>query len=400
MSKVSRSCPNSRETSPLPADGTPIAYGSITDRMKRIIFLCDTVIKKTKSADVGNALTEIRKIAESERGKCCKCQGSDELKLRDDDHIMEIKKMVESSGRQINQLSMKLDKIGKDMSEGTEILCGKLDECRDLKGANAGYDSGGRKSYANAVKTISSSQTLVIKSSCEEKTSSDIEGSIKRKVNLKSLGIGIDGLKRSKVNKSVLIRVERVEHAEKLKEAINSITELEARDAEKRNPLVVFKGLLKGITEEDFNESLKMQNKHLDISESIKFKYKRKNRHSLLINIVCQVSVNTWRKLTEVGKVHVGFTRVTVENESPLVQCFKCLKFGHTQTHCNQDEWNCAKCGEKHDTRDCRATNNTPKCLNCAERGRDDHQHMALSYLCQVRKFYERLAIDSTNYRS
>lgn len=43
--------------------------------------------------------------------------------------------------------------------------------------------------------------------------------------------------------------------------------------------------------------------------------------------------------LNERGRVHVGFRSLRVVDNTPLLQCFKCLAFGHTSAKCGGALW-------------------------------------------------------------
>jgi hypothetical protein len=253
-------------------------------------------------------------------------------------------------------------------------------------------------SYAEITRASAQSHALVVRATDPEKSSDDIEGMIKKNINLKVLGMGVNRIRKSS-KKCLLMEVETEDQRELLKNEINGkLSELRAEDGKKKNPLVLFKGVVKGLTEQELNDSLVTQNRKLKVDEILKVKYRRRHRNSLLSNIVCQVSPLTWRILTEAGKVHIGYQSIDVENEIPLVQCFKCLAFGHTQVHCKRVDNVCAKCSEHHDTRNCSVTEERFKCVNCILRGRERVLHCATDRGCPIRLTFEKKSIEGTNY--
>jgi hypothetical protein len=325
-------------------------------------------------------------------------------------HLQELKACCSSQFASIlallGEVTGKLDEVlgdNKMLREKVDLL-----ECRlsainsapsyalKVKSMGVAMDPGGTSSYARAVS--GATHSLVVRSKDPLKTSEEIEGAIKKNINLKALKIGVDVIKRTS-KRSVIIGLPSRKNSEVLKQEIqNSFDGFEAEHGRKKDPLVVFRGVIKGVNEKDLNESLSTQNGSLKLEETIKIKYRKRHRNSLLTNIACQVSPKTWKALTDLGKVHIGFQSVTVENESPLIQCMKCLSFGHIQSHCRKEVEICARCGEEHDTRECQGEENQYRCYNCSMHKRDDCSHTATSVLCPTRQRFERMAIENTNY--
>ncbi|CAK1553836.1 unnamed protein product [Leptosia nina] len=86
-----------------------------------------------------------------------------------------------------------------------------------------------------------------------------------------------------------------------------------------------------------------MQNKNItsSIAEEdfrVKEKYRRRARNSHEEHVVLQVSPKLWSALTTAGKIHVDLQKVYVEDQSPLVQCTRCLGFGHGRRNCESKE--------------------------------------------------------------
>lgn len=254
-------------------------------------------------------------------------------------------------------------------------------------------------SYASALKSNFakdiSTHDLIIKANDNTKTSDEIEGLVKKNINPKQLGIGISSIKKTSKN-SVIIKTESKKDCDILKSHAGKINELLVEERSKKNPLIVFKGVIKGMTAEELNEAIAMQNKKIKIDEKLVIKYRRRHRNNLLANMVCQVKPETWKALTETGKVYIGYQNIYVEDESPMVQCYKCLGFGHVQKFCGNSA-KCAHCSGEHYTRECKENHDLKKCANCQVRGKDS-SHSAFSQQCNTRMHYDRLAREATNY--
>jgi hypothetical protein len=240
--------------------------------------------------------------------------------------------------------------------------------------------------------------TLIISSKNQQQSCDEIEGLIKRTVNVRSLGVGVTSLRKGTNNK-IILKTNTMESMVKVKSELKRSEVLEAREANKKKPLVVFRGLVKGITERDLNDSLREQNQHLGIMEELKIKYRKKHRNELLANVICQVTTETWVKLTKAERVYIGFQRIYVADESPLVQCYGCLSYGHIFKYCTTKKERCAYCADEHDSRKCTLkSSNNYTCALCLDREKDDTGHSAFSTACPVRIIYERYAREATQY--
>lgn len=252
----------------------------------------------------------------------------------------------------------------------------------------------------NVINTTKNSDfPLIISGKDNSKTSNEIEGIIKRNINVRSLGIGITGFRKGTRNQ-VVIKTSSKEDMCTIKKEIEKSADLLAREPVKKNPLVAFKGVIKGITEEDLNTSLREQNKLITLKEELKIKFRRAHRNNLLANIVCQVTPENWRTLTNCGKIFIGYQRISVMDYSPLVQCYKCLAFGHISKYCEHPTARCAYCYENHDSRECIKKNsiNNHTCTLCKESNKENTQHSAFHAGCPIRAIYEKFARDATQY--
>lgn len=106
--------------------------------------------------------------------------------------------------------------------------------------------------------------------------------------------------------------------------------------------------------------------------------YKVRGRNSAIIGVD-----NTTRKLLlKKNKVCINFARISIRDYFTIVRCFRCQKFGHTITICENDV-KCGNCGKDHFTRMC--ISNVPQCSNC-DSNRD---HRADSSDCPAFKEYK-----------
>lgn len=377
----SNSAPTSRDTSPAnnrrSLEKTEVGNGCSFARqlVKESIEQLNGAnnLKKEIKEKVIDSLRELLRIVKelsAENGK-------------DENRVDNLEIFKEYFGAKMQENSNKIDEILLEIKKKNCISAQDLDK------------------HSRNVAPLQKSYALVVGSKDPMKTGDDIEGQVKKNANPRSLGIAVNNVRKSK-NHKVIINCTSETHREKLKSELSLTSDssgLTVQCGRERNPLIVFKGVIKGINEDDLNESLQKQNSHLNIKEKVKIKYFRKHRNGLLANLICQVEPGTWKILTMVGKVFVGFQRIQVEDESPLVQCYKCLAYGHTKRFCT-GLTRCAYCTEEHLGNDCKKkieeVGTNPRCINCSDK--ENNNHSAFSPECPVRVLLDRRARELTNY--
>ncbi|GBP98227.1 hypothetical protein EVAR_62933_1 [Eumeta japonica] len=151
-------------------------------------------------------------------------------------------------------------------------------------------------------------------------------------------------------------------------------------------------------------ESLRTQNRHLsEVSigkRSGQVCYRRRARNDLECHPVLEVSPELYHRLIKAGFVYVGLQRRPVWDQSPLVQCSRCLGYGHGKRFCKEVSERCAHCGGEHTGVTCRARKDgePPKCVNCTKAGCEDTAHGAFSSECGVRAKWDDMARSKEPY--
>lgn len=105
-------------------------------------------------------------------------------------------------------------------------------------------------------------------------------------------------------------------------------------------------------------------------------------------------------RMTEAGRLHVDLQRVTVWDQSPVVQCTRCLGFGHGRKLCTAAEDLCGHCGGPHMRSDCPAhvVGDAPECKNCKTSRLEQNDHNAFDERCPVRIKWDALPRSSVAY--
>ncbi|GBO98996.1 hypothetical protein EVAR_70681_1 [Eumeta japonica] len=198
---------------------------------------------------------------------------------------------------------------------------------------------------------------------------------------------GVDRVRKARNQKVVLTcasddAIKRIETRIKTKSK-----DLQVSKPEPSLPLVIIRDVLKVNSDEQIIESLKRQNGHttegLDWGKvEARVRYRRRARNPLECHPVLEVSPALYTRLIKAGFVYVGLQRRPVWDQSPLVQCSRCLGFGHSKKYCRELNDKCAHCGGDHTGPLCpgRKAAQPPKCINCTRAGCED---VALSAFSQ-----------------
>ncbi|GBP85086.1 hypothetical protein EVAR_51205_1 [Eumeta japonica] len=124
--------------------------------------------------------------------------------------------------------------------------------------------------------------------------------------------------------------------------------------------------------------------------------YRKRARNQLQCHPVLELSPSVHKRFLEAGKLYIDLQKVAVYDQSPLVQCAKCLGFGHTKAVCGEKTATCSYCADKtHEWEKCprRKQNEEPKCKNCWENGiKTEANHEAFSNKCKVRQKWDEIA--------
>ncbi|CAH2228375.1 jg2572 [Pararge aegeria aegeria] len=247
--------------------------------------------------------------------------------------------------------------------------------------------------------------SVVISSVDNQDTSEDVITKIRSGVNATTSGLRVDRLRKAREGKVVLgchTRDELAKVAERLKAQQPTLL---IQETTNKDPLVIIKNVLNINTDEDVLSALKKQNQNIlgaisdgDYRASVRFR--RKARNPLESHVVLQVSPPVWQSLTSAAKVHVDLQRVTVEDQSPLVTCSRCLGYGHGRKTCQESIDTCNHCAGSHLRSECPAwrAGDRPTCRNCQSSRLDQTDHSSFHESCPIRKKWDALARSKVAY--
>ena len=124
-----------------------------------------------------------------------------------------------------------------------------------------------------------------------------------------------------------------------------------------------------------------------DITPRYLFKDRRKAN-----NLVTEV--NSMMIMKFLGKkMKLGGNMCNVEDYIKIIKCYKCSKFNHRAQDC-KGELNCPLCTGSHTLRECNATKEQYKCINCSNFNKYNQQspvNEKHSYLDNSRSCYQHM---------
>ncbi|KAJ0175535.1 hypothetical protein K1T71_008694 [Dendrolimus kikuchii] len=247
--------------------------------------------------------------------------------------------------------------------------------------------------------------TVVISSVNERDTGDEVVTKIRNAIDAKSHGIRVDRLRKGKEQK-VIIGCKNKEDIDKIVNTIRETdTTLNVEEKKNKDPLVILKEVLTINTDEDIIKAIKTQNSRLvaEIQEEdwrISVKYRKRCRNSFVNDVVLQVSPKLWKTLTEESKIHIDLQRVPVIDQSPLIQCSRCLAYGHGRRLCKENQDVCSHCSGPHLRKDCPMwmAGSAPACHNCQVAKKDNYDHNTFDKNCPIRMKWDKLARSSVAY--
>lgn len=199
-------------------------------------------------------------------------------------------------------------------------------------------------------------------------------------------------------HQKLIIEFDRPEHRDEMLRKIDSSSEISATIVKKLKPMVVLKGINRQTEKSELVETLIKQNTEIaDLNpnpDDVILKFITKNRNNLLYNAVLIVTPKIFNSIINKKRINIDYQKIHASEHIPLLQCFKCLQFGHTTKQCNNGEENCSHCASSdHTHRTCPHKHDSAKitCLNCKSHNTkynlsNNTNHSATSSTCLRKK--------------
>lgn len=145
----------------------------------------------------------------------------------------------------------------------------------------------------------------------------------------------------------------------------------------KLNPRIIVHGIPADMSASEIQEEFKVQN--LDgVSDSetrMVYIFPRKSGRDYTSCII-EVSPSERKLLLRNDRVFLRFSACRFSDHIRVLQCFKCLSFGHVAKDCVSEQI-CCHCAESHAHSDCTKKSMEPKCANCIRDKRASYDHTA-----------------------
>lgn len=281
----------------------------------------------------------------------------------------------------------------------------KLDSIQENLKVASYADVAAKPKKLEAVSTRTPTYSLIISSENVKDTSGDVIDKIRTVVDAKTSGIKVDRVRKAKDQK-VILGCGSKEEAAKVSEKIKGAeVRLRVEEAKNRNPLIILKDVLTCNADRDILLAIRGQNRGLlqdlkDDETEMSVRYRRKTRNQHLNHVIMEVTPKLWKRVTEAGRLHIDLQRVVVQDQSPLVQCSRCLAFGHGRKLCTETVDLCAHCAGPHLRAECpdRMAGHPPSCRNCQASRNSRADHNAFDNECPVRKRWDILARSKVAY--
>ncbi|CAG9793078.1 unnamed protein product [Diatraea saccharalis] len=268
--------------------------------------------------------------------------------------------------------------------------------------------TGTKKTYAEAIRDSKNKipktlHSIIVSSSNQLDTSEEVLNKAKEKIEAKKEGLRIDRIRKCK-DARIIIGCETIEQINKIEDKLKYSKGLKVEKIKNKDPLVILKDVYNDIGDEEILQAIKEQNSNIfqDLIEDdkimrIKFKKSTKNKNAT--HVALQVRPALWQRMTGAGYLHVDLQRVRVEDQSPVVQCTKCLEFGHGRKFCTAGADRCSHCGGPHLRTECPdREEKPPRCCNCSRSELQNTAHNAFSKECPTRAKWDFLARATTAY--
>ncbi|XP_023953835.2 uncharacterized protein LOC112057620 [Bicyclus anynana] len=240
---------------------------------------------------------------------------------------------------------------------------------------------------------------LLVESTDPRDTGDEVIKKLKTSVNVIELGVGIGSIRKRK-NQKVLVACDSKQERDIMEKAIREgPRKLTVSQIKAKNPLLKLTGVIRETTDKNLEEAILNQNRSLlvDIANqeerAVRVVRRTKGRTTEICNVVIEVSPSLHRSLRD-QKLRIGYQVIPASDQSPIVQCFRCMGFGHFAKECHSHQI-CGHCAGAHDSRECLNKSEAPQCANCTSK---EAKHPAYSPTCPEWQRWDRIARSSVQY--
>lgn len=256
-----------------------------------------------------------------------------------------------------------------------------------------------------------SKPSIIVFPSSDDKSRKQVSEQWRNSINFKSVSYAPAGIQPVGKNR-LRVEFDTVDQRDETLKRLETSTEIRAEPSRKLRPMVILKGISKQTPTDELTTLIMQQNPEVGLlrpsPEDLKYRFDRRNKNDKLYNAVLLTSPPIWKKIIELGRLNIDHQKVHVEEYVPLLQCYKCLQFGHLRKYCTNDETLCTHCGvEGHTFDSCPSKNNqsNANCSNCSNRDKrlnttSNTKHSATSNNCPMRETMRNRVMERIDYGS
>ncbi|XP_045769808.1 uncharacterized protein LOC123870511 [Maniola jurtina] len=284
-------------------------------------------------------------------------------------------------------------------SLGTEIALAELVKTATQTAGKATYAQ-----IAQKPRPPRPNHTLIVSATDPDKTGDKVIDSIRAVLDLQHTGAKIDKVRKAR-NHKIILSCSTKDDLTIIKNKLKTDNGLKAEIPKTNNPLAIVKDVLTYNSDADIVKFITSQNAHLlegipakDVA--VRVRYRKKARNPLECHVVLELSPEVHKRFIDHGKIYIDLQRRPIEDQSPLVQCAKCLGFGHTKTICREADQLCSYCGGVHSWEECsrRTGGGLPSCKNCQRANNKNNDHIAFSGDCPEKRKWDSIARSRITY--
>lgn len=303
---------------------------------------------------------------------------------------------IEEHSRLLLDSNMKIEEL-KNMIEQQKDRLGRVETplSSEVAAAQSSKSLGKRNTL----------HSVVVTSKNEEETGEEVLEKVRKAVDAKEGWITVERVRKAK-NRKVIMGFGTREDRDKVKSRLEGKgVDLTVEEVRNKDPLVILRDVLSVNTDEDVLKALRNQNggvfRGLGEEENrINVKYRRKARNPHSCHIIICVSPTIWQRITANGHVYIDLQRVRAEDQTPLMQCTRCLGYGHSRKFCEEAADACSHCGGSHLKTDCLEwiAGATASCTNCKKANLVRVDHNAFDAECPIRRKWDQIARSTVAY--
>ncbi|CAD0200320.1 unnamed protein product [Chrysodeixis includens] len=366
-------------------------------------------LRRDIKATVIEALENMaRLVKEAEADK----ESSLSTRIEPTEDIIEI--MKNDVGPAVATHAAQIEEHVKLLRENNVLLKGLKDEINNQKELLEKVSTATYASVTANQQTVKSDKTpklketlhsVVVTSKNDQDSGERVLEKIREAVDAKEGWIEVRNVRKAK-DRKVIIGLSSKAERDKLKAKLLSVNDhLEVEEVRNRDPLLVLRGVLRMHSDEDIVKALRNQNRDLfhgvcEADNRAEVRYRRKARNPHTCHTVISVSPIIWQRAMLKKVVQIDLQPVRVDDQSPLVQCTRCLGYGHGKRFCTDPADLCSHCGGPHLKSECAdfITGLPPKCKNCFNAKMNSTEHNAFDSSCPIRQKWDALARSTVAY--